>query len=771
MRIKLLFFQAIFLCTVLGAQPKFQLKEVGSGFNRPVDIVHCGDNRLFIVEQSGYIWIIDSLGNRLPQPFLDIDSRVQSSGNEQGLLGLAFSPNYALDGYFFVYYTKNNGGDTRVARFTRDPLNSNKALPASEFVIIEEDQPYSNHNGGTIKFSPVDGFLYIGLGDGGSAGDPQGYGQKTNTLLGKILRIDVSDPSVPYKVPVDNPFVGNAAYRPEIWSLGWRNPWRLSFDRQTGDMWVGDVGQNLREEIDFEKAGEGGLNYGWRCYEGSAAYNTTGCLAVANYVMPVYEYLHTNANGCSVTGGFIYRGSKYPDLEGWYLFSDYCSGRWWGTKQVSEGQFNTVVLANLTPYEYSSYGEGIDGTLYVATLSSGVIYRIEEVCSSFQLIGLVSDSVCLGSNAGSITLSVLGVSGTPTFAWSNGAFGAEITNLNPGIYSVVATNGNGCVRVDSFTIGNSSPEAPVLTVAGGNIYCVGDTAVLQVGVVPAGYQLQWYRDGSQIMDMESDYIEVVVGGVYRAFFVKAGCDPVGSNEVFLEFGVVPMVGIRGDSVLCPGFMAELNAVGVPATYTLCWYASGVPIADAIGQRLVVDIPGDYYFIAKGICGEVKSNALNVSKEVVDLPTLSLEGSVLVMADGFVTYSWYLDSLLIAGATSSTYNPLVSGAYRCVAVSAAGCIYSDTIQVELSSVHALISIRNLRVAPNPTKGSVSLLLELNSVERIVLSLKDSKGQQVFLQTIQAQHVARDLDLGILPRGAYFLQIMVNQEVVTKKLIRS
>jgi glucose/arabinose dehydrogenase len=325
------------------AQPALDLKEFASGFTRPIDIAHCGDSRLFIVEQGGFIKLVDSTGKRLPDPFLDIDARVNSGGDEQGLLGLAFHPNYKQNGFFFVNYIKSDG-DTRVARFKVSAADPNKADSESELPIIDIDQPFSNHNGGCLKFGP-DGYLYIAMGDGGSGGDPQNHGQRLNSLLGKMLRIDVN------------------------------NPWRFSFDRLTGDMWVGDVGQNAQEEISFELKNTGGRNYGWRCYEGTLPHSTGNCLDAGNYTPPVFGYANPGM-GRSVTGGFVYRGSRFPALQGLYFFADFFNGRWWATRRAADGSFSTSPLGNLADFEYSSFGEDRKGELYVAGLSSGKIFSI-----------------------------------------------------------------------------------------------------------------------------------------------------------------------------------------------------------------------------------------------------------------------------------------------------------------------------------------------------------------------------------------------------------
>ncbi len=285
------------------------LEQVGSGFSIPVDIKHApDDDRLYIVEKGGKIRIMDLAGNVLPIPFLDIDPIVNSGANERGLLGLAFHPDYVSNGHFFVNYTGNDG-DTRISRFTRMAFDPNMADANSELVLLVVDQPFSNHNAGDLAFGP-DGYLYVGMGDGGSGGDPGNRSQNPKELFGKMLRLDV-DGAIPYGIPADNPFAQSADTFPEIWALGLSNPWRISFDRMTGDLWIGDVGQDKWEEVDMEPAGSpGGLNYGWRCYEGFAPYNTNGCGPANSYVPPIQVYANTNAVGCSITGGYVYRGSE-----------------------------------------------------------------------------------------------------------------------------------------------------------------------------------------------------------------------------------------------------------------------------------------------------------------------------------------------------------------------------------------------------------------------------------------------------------------------------
>ncbi len=349
------------------------VQPIASGFDAPVALASTPvpvDQRLFVVEQGGIIRIMRPSGDVLGIPFLDISDRV-ISGGEQGLLGLAFHPNYVTNGYFYVNYT-NLDGDTTISRFSVSPANRNRALPGSEAIILVVAQPFSNHNGGDLAFGP-DGYLYIPLGDGGSGGDPLDNSQNLDSLLGKILRLDV-DGGFPYAIPPDNPFVGLPG-ADEIWAYGYRNPWRFSFDRLTGDMYIGDVGQNDREEIDFEPAGSaGGGNYGWRCYEGSAPYNLSGCsLDPDDYIFPIHEYTH--AEGCAVTGGYVYRGTRFPTLAGHYFFADYCSGIVWDLLPDGMGGWTLTdhgsVLGNPT-----AFGESSRGDLYVADASDGTIYLI-----------------------------------------------------------------------------------------------------------------------------------------------------------------------------------------------------------------------------------------------------------------------------------------------------------------------------------------------------------------------------------------------------------
>lgn len=375
--------------------PEISFEAVATPLNRPVAITHAADGsgRLFVLEQAGRIRVLQE-GQLQPVLFLDIQEQVKCCG-EEGLLGLAFPPNYADKGYFYVYYTRLDGNN-QVSRFHLGP-NPDIADPNSEEELLFLHHPtYRNHNGGQLVFGP-DGYLYIGTGDGGGAGDPGDNAQDLESLLGKILRIDVESAYQPtlqlenslylpllsggtgatteaYSIPPDNPFRDDPQALPEIWAYGLRNPWRFSFDTATGDLYIADVGQNAVEEVNFQPASStGGENYGWDILEGDRCFNpSSGCIPPPDYQPPVAIYTHTF--GCSVTGGKVYRGTDYPSLQGIYLYGDYCSGRIWGLVQQDDN-WQDQELA-ITDYNISTFGSDENGELYLADLSSGQIYRI-----------------------------------------------------------------------------------------------------------------------------------------------------------------------------------------------------------------------------------------------------------------------------------------------------------------------------------------------------------------------------------------------------------
>jgi len=384
----LFFYVCLFYASIVKAQT-VDIVSFGTNFNKPVNIKHAGDDRLFIIEQDGIIQILKTNGSTNATPFLNIDNIVidlNNGGDERGLLGLAFHPNYSNNGYFYVNYVDNNG-DTVVSRFSVSNADTNIADVNSELILLNITQPFSNHNGGDMVFG-ADGYLYISSGDGGSGGDPGNRSQNLNVLLGKILRIDVDNTSNGnnYAIPQGNPFFndGNAATLDEIWAYGLRNPWKFSFDRQTGDLWITDVGQGLFEEINMASPTDAGLNYGWRCYEGNSEFDTSsGCPDINTLTFPVGEYSHSNDGifKCSITGGYRYRGAAYPNFNGLYFFADYCSNEIGFLKQNGANwdmSFSEVFAGN----NWVSFGEDINGELYIAGINSGTIYKIIDTDSA-----------------------------------------------------------------------------------------------------------------------------------------------------------------------------------------------------------------------------------------------------------------------------------------------------------------------------------------------------------------------------------------------------
>lgn len=369
---------ALLLCCALPVSAQalpdgrnYQWVEVVGGFDNPLGVTHAGDERLFGIEQLGRIWVIED-GAELFDPFLDISHLLSAdvfSGaySERGLLGLAFHPNYQENGLFFIHYTDMNG-NTQIVRYQVSADNPNLADPQSATTILSVVQPFANHNGGQLAFGP-DGYLYIGLGDGGDQGDPFGNAQNPNSLLGKILRIDINAPF--YTVPEDNPFVGYENMAPEIWALGLRNPWRFSFDRETGDLYIADVGEWVWEEVNVQPAdSRGGENYGWEYFE--ATEQRDPVVPNFRFIPPSLTYAHNE--GCSISGGYVYRGQALPALQGIYFYGDYCSGKMWAARRGDVGEWQSTLFMETT-YQISSFGEDVNGELYLVDYK-GEIYQL-----------------------------------------------------------------------------------------------------------------------------------------------------------------------------------------------------------------------------------------------------------------------------------------------------------------------------------------------------------------------------------------------------------
>lgn len=423
------------------------LTPFATGFSDPVEIAHCGDDRLFVVQQGGAIKVVNSDGSVNSENFLNLSSII-STGSERGLLGLAFHPDYESNGYFFVNYT-NASGNTVIARYSvsDDP---DIADASSGLILLTINQPFSNHNGGCIKFGP-DGYLWISMGDGGSGGDPNNNGQNKSSLLGKMLRISVDGDVMPYSIPSDNPFANGAQGEEEIWAYGLRNAWKFSFDRETNEVWIADVGQNAIEEINKMPSTEAGLNYGWRCYEADQPYNTSGCQDSSTMTFPVAQYNHS-AGRCSLTGGYVYRGSQYTDIYGLYFFADYCSNHIGVVNQDGTLTF----LDSYSGNSFATFGEDASGELYIAGKASGTVHKIhgsvtasiadvENAIKVFPNPAKDFISVESSSNAMISDMILYDVSGKEILKQSFGTTSAtlNISAISNGLYILKVKNSEG----------------------------------------------------------------------------------------------------------------------------------------------------------------------------------------------------------------------------------------------------------------------------------------------------------------------------------------
>jgi glucose/arabinose dehydrogenase len=423
-------------------------------FNRPVDLQHAGDgtNRLFVVEQEGRILVFENRSTVASTDlFLDIRNRVNSSGNEEGLLGLAFHPSYSTNGYFYVNYTASSPRRSVISRFQRSSADPNTAEASSELVILEFSQPFSNHNGGQISFGP-DGYLYIATGDGGSGGDPQNNSQNRANLLGKILRIDIDNPTAgkQYGIPEDNPYKNNdAGFREEIWAYGLRNPWRFSFDPVTEMLWTADVGQNRFEEIDIVVKGG---NYGWRIMEGFTCFNPASGCDTSGLIPPVHVYERTL--GVSVTGGHVYRGTNVPALTGQYLYADFVSGRLWGLTYDGPGKVSNSLLLQ-TGQNISSFGVDQFNETYICTFGGGIL-KFKPLISSLHsalkpdqaAIEHIHPSPVRISSDGPVTIQLAIPHNSDLQVTLHDTLGRKIRTVAEGNY----TGGKHTVRIDASTL-------------------------------------------------------------------------------------------------------------------------------------------------------------------------------------------------------------------------------------------------------------------------------------------------------------------------------
>ncbi|MDP5097512.1 MAG: PQQ-dependent sugar dehydrogenase [Flavobacterium sp.] len=439
----------LLIVSFFGQAQTIALQSFATGFSEPLEIAHAGDSRLFVVQKGGLIRIVNANGSVNTTPFLNISSLV-STVSERGLIGLAFHPNYATNGYFFINYS-NTSGDTVIARYSVNSGNPGIANTTGT-ILMTITQPYSNHNGGSIKFGP-DGYLYIGMGDGGSGGDPGNRAQNINENLGKMLRIDVNSTIAPYYTnPATNPYVGVAG-NDEIWAIGLRNPWKFSFNRLNGDLWIADVGQGSVEEIDkVVNPLTAGLNFGWRCYEGNSTYNSTGCAPASTMTFPFTQYARSGG-ACSVTGGYFYTGSMYPNFQNNYFFTDYCDDK---IRMVNSAGVITT-STSFSNNNFATFGEDINGELYVAGISSGTIYKVIDSSlssSDFENNGFTifpnpaKEMFTIKSSTANLATkaAIFDITGKLLFTKelsNNSEHTIETTSLAKGIYLVSVETSNG----------------------------------------------------------------------------------------------------------------------------------------------------------------------------------------------------------------------------------------------------------------------------------------------------------------------------------------
>lgn len=445
---KKLLFTLILFSSLIANSQSINLVEFASGLTAPVEITNANDTRLFVVQQNGIIKIIQPNGVINGADFMNISSKVLYGG-ERGLLGLAFHPQYATNGYFFVYYNNIANGNITVARYSVNATNPDIADPASEKILLDIPKPFANHNGGSIHFAP-DGNLWIVTGDGGSGGDPGNNAQNKNSLLGKMLRIDVNATG-PYNIPPGNPFDGALVDgADEIWAYGLRNAWKFSFDTNTGNVMIADVGQEAIEEINKMPVTQAGINYGWRCYEGNNAYNTAGCAAMATMTFPVAVYNHSGGK-CSITGGYVYRGTQYPAFQGKYFFADYCS-----TQIGILNPDNSIIWSPASSgNNFSTFGQNSQKELFVAAVTSGKIFKITtgtlatDEISEFNAVNIhpnpASEKVFIeGLTDWNSTADLISTEGKVVLekAKIENDGSVDITGIPPGAYYLIIKSGD-----------------------------------------------------------------------------------------------------------------------------------------------------------------------------------------------------------------------------------------------------------------------------------------------------------------------------------------
>lgn len=747
------------------SQPVVGLEIISSGFNQPVDIANAGDNRLFIAELPGRIRIIHQ--NGAVSEFLNIESIVATGNFEQGLLGLVFDPNYITNGFFYVDYI-NNAGNINISRFHVSAGDSDVAEATSEAHLLSINLPTSHHYGGDLNFGP-DGYLYISVGDG-HKGDPANNSQDTSLLVGKMLRMDVHG-AFPYAIPPDNPFV-NKPGNDLIWSYGFRNPWRFSFDRLTGDMYIGDVGQNKYEEVDFQPAlSAGGQNYGWRCYEGHHVYDASGC-AGSEFTFPVEEYFHDPISGGNcVIGGFMYRGSLFPALYGSYVFCDEVSGNFWtmthDSTDVRQQPINKAPIV--------CFGEDKSGEIYAANIGSGEIYHITDQCSHFSLSYVVVNDCPLIPADGAVDLTVTGGKNPFTYIWSTGAITQDISGLNAGSYLVTVTDSNGCVR-------SANPAVNTLPVL--SFYADNDqdgfgnlSVTIQACSAPPGY----VADDADCNDANS---AIHPGASDICNTIDDNCD--GTID---ENAITATIDPTGTISFCSGTPVKLMAnPGSGITYQ--WKKGKDNISGATNRTYKTSEAGHYKVRESNSFGcSATSASTHVSKVANPAATItplgSLDicnvGSVVLQANGGtgLSYQWRKETADIANATNQTYTAAAQAVYRVVVTNSSGCSkISMGTKVTNSCKEASWAQENIAdeflIYPNPGSGQFVIDLKGNTDdnEGATITIFNNIGQIIYDEkaTLTNGLLKEEVTLNSsLPSGIYLIRLVVKEQVFNTRYI--
>jgi glucose/arabinose dehydrogenase len=715
---KLTLLFCLFLATQVYSQITFTATAFSPTFTtNPVGIVQApGDDRLYIVLRNGIIRIVNTDGTLVPGNWLDISARVFDNNNEQGLLGLAFDPDYQNNGEFYVHYIIDSAGssvdeDQRISRFRRSTIDPTIADPNSEEKLICLVDPYWNHNGGGLNFGP-DGYLYCGMGDGGSGGDPGNRAQNTNVIFGKLLRINVSGGLATYTSPVSNPFYGMAGYRNELWTLGMRNPWRFYFDRITGDLWVGDVGQDAYEEIDHAERvlSDGGENYGWRCYEGNNPYNLSGCGPISNYFFPKAEIPQSTGPMCSITMGEIYRGATMGAIYDKMIFSDYCNDYIWTLDYdtTGAGTYDTTRCNGLTGANYNivAFAQDRVGNMYFSTLHNNRIYKLGiNTCTPAAVIEGPS-VICSGDSIRLTSAPGLGL----TYQWYFN--GVPIPGAAGGNDSTIMTNvaGDYTLEVTNSSCGvNPTAMSSVLTVTTGTTPTVTLNSTTNDSVCLTGGNLT-LTGAPAGGDYWSPYVDAA-GGFYTSV---AG---LGNHDVTYTY--TNAQGCSSDAVLTinvnsgPSVSFNLGIDSVCSSYGLVALTGGTP--------------------------------------------------------GGGTYSG-------TGVTGTNFDPSVGvGTYNLIYTytDGSGCTNSDTSVLLVSGCLALedLSFNDIVLYPNPADEMVNLSISANIDAEMNMNILTVDGKLVQQRMVQVTVGSNlfTINTSTFASGVYFVQLNDGTHTFTRKIV--